>query len=452
MLGKFFRQIMGLEQAAEDALEKAERRLEHAVEDATDAVIAAEHKAAHTAVHGAVRLVDAAASFFRLEAAGGIVLVIAAAVALLVANTFMAGWYDAVFNQTDFRIGFSHPNGFDMELKKSILLWINDGLMAVFFFLVGLEIKREVVAGELSTRDRALLPALAALGGMAVPALVYAALNAGEGGHMGGWAIPAATDIAFALGVLALAGSRAPFSLKVLLTAIAVIDDLGAILIIAIFYNHGFNPVPLYFAAVALAGLLVLNRRGVAHPAGYVLLGIVLWVAVLESGIHATLAGVITALFIPMSVKGEKDRSPCHELEHALHPWVAFGVLPLFAFANAGVPFAGMGVELLGNPVTLGIAGGLFAGKQLGVFAMLALAIKSGLCPMPKDVTWPQLYAVAVLCGIGFTMSLFIGGLAFHGVEMQAAVRVGVLGGSILSAGVAYGLLRLTGRDAKGAA
>lgn len=444
MVIPFIKRLINLEHTAEDALERAEHKIEHVVEDATHAVITAEKKAAQ----GAMKVVDAAANFFRLEASGGIVLVMAALLALVVANSFLAGPYDSVLNKTDFRIGFSHPNGFDMELKKSILLWINDGLMAIFFFLVGLEIKREIVAGELSSRDRALLPALAAIGGMIVPAAIYAVLNMANPAHLQGWAIPAATDIAFALGILALAGKRAPFSLKVLLSAIAIIDDLGAILIIAIFYNHGFNPEPLYFAAVALAGLFILNRKGVAHPAGYILLGVVLWVAVLESGIHATLAGVITALFIPMSIKGDKHKSPGHDLEHALHPWIAFSVLPLFAFANAGVPFSGMGLDLLASPVTLGIAGGLFLGKQLGVFTMLFVAIKSGLCPMPKDANWLHLYAVAVLCGIGFTMSLFIGGLAFHGHEMQAAVRIGVLGGSILAAGLAFVLLHYAGKRA----
>lgn len=377
-----------------------------------------------------------------MEAAGGIVLVIAAAVALLIANTPLFPFYDYVLNGIKFHFGFvSQENGFNLQLEKSILLWINDGLMALFFFLVGLEIKRELVEGELSTRDRALLPALAAIGGMVVPALIFWAINKDHSSNLSGWAIPSATDIAFALGVLALLGSKVPVSLKILLTAIAVIDDLGAIIVIALFYGHGLHPVPLYFAAAALAGLFMLNHRNVCSIPAYVILGVILWVSVLESGVHATLAGVVAALFVPTRDRRDPEYSPLKTLEHSLHPWIVFGVLPLFAFANAGVPFSGMGFHSLVDPVTLGIILGLFFGKQLGIFSVLFIAIKLGLSAKPAGASWVQLYGVSILCGIGFTMSLFIGGLAYNDVEMQAAVRLGVLLGSVLSAGVGYLIL-----------
>ena len=377
-----------------------------------------------------------------MEAAGGIVLVIAAAVALLIANTPLFPFYDYVLNGIKFHFGFvSQENGFNLQLEKSILLWINDGLMALFFFLVGLEIKRELVEGELSTRDRALLPALAAIGGMVVPALIFWAINKDHSSNLSGWAIPSATDIAFALGVLALLGGKVPVSLKILLTAIAVIDDLGAIIVIALFYGHGLHPVPLYFAAAALAGLFMLNHRNVCSIPAYVILGVILWVSVLESGVHATLAGVVAALFVPTRDRRDPEYSPLKTLEHSLHPWIVFGVLPLFAFANAGVPFSGMGFHSLVDPVTLGIILGLFFGKQLGIFSVLFIAIKLGLSAKPAGASWVQLYGVSILCGIGFTMSLFIGGLAYNDVEMQAAVRLGVLLGSVLSAGVGYLIL-----------
>lgn len=377
-----------------------------------------------------------------MEAAGGVLLVMAALLALVIANTPLFGFYDHVLNGMKFRFGFVSPDtGFNLQLEKSILLWINDGLMALFFFLVGLEIKRELVEGELSTRDRALLPILAAIGGMAAPAAIFWFINRDTPENLAGWAIPSATDIAFALGVLALLGSRAPVSLKILLTAIAVIDDLGAIIIIALFYSHGLNPVPFYFAAMALAGLFILNRNNVCALAPYVLLSLLLWVSVLESGVHATLAGVAAALFLPTRSKKDPEYSPLKTLEHSLHPWIVFGVLPVFAFANAGVPFAGMGLHSLVDPVTLGIVLGLFIGKQLGIFAVLVLAINSGLSPKPAGTSWLQLYGVSVLCGIGFTMSLFIGGLAYQDVVMQSSVRLGVLLGSVISAGAGYLIL-----------
>jgi len=388
------------------------------------------------------RFFATAKEFFRLEAAGGIVLVIAATLALVVANTPLYDFYNFLLNEISFRIGFSDSAGRDILIEKSILLWINDGLMAIFFFLVGLEIKRDFTMGALSSWSRALLPVLAAIGGMAIPALIYWYINVDTPETMAGWAIPAATDIAFALGVLALVGNRAPVSLKSLLLGIAIIDDIGAILIIAIFYSDYIVLSALAFAAVAVCGLVLLNVNNVSKIAPYVLLAIILWVAVLKSGMHATIAGVLAALFIPMRCKKDPNHFPGKHLEHELHPWVAFGVLPIFGFANAGVPFAGMGLHSLLDPVTLGIALGLFFGKQIGIFGIMFVAIKLGISPKPKGANWVQLYAVSLLCGIGFTMSLFIGGLAFTGVEMQASVRLGVLIGSISSALLAFLLLR----------
>ncbi len=422
-----------------DSAAKTEEAFEETAEKAAGIVM----DAADVTARRSAGLIARTREFFRLEAAGGIILVIAAMAALIVANSPLHGFYYHILNGINFSIGFSGvETDFDLEIQKSLLLWINDGLMAVFFFLVGLEIKRELVEGGLSTRDKALLPALAAIGGMAVPAAIYWYINKDMPENLDGWAIPAATDIAFALGVLALVGSRAPVSLKILLTAIAIIDDIGAIVIIALFYTADIEFIPLEFAAAALALLFVLNRKNVSNVAPYILTGIIMWVAVLESGIHATLAGVITALFIPVRSKKNPEHSPCGYLEHSLHPWVAFGVLPVFAFANAGVPFYGMTLADLLDPVTLGIALGLFVGKQIGIFGIMWLTIVSGLSPKPKDANWTQLYAVSLLCGIGFTMSLFIGGLAFEGVEMQASVRMGVLMGSVCSAVLAYLLLR----------
>jgi NhaA family Na+:H+ antiporter len=305
------------------------------------------------------------------------------------------------------------------------------------------------MTGELSSRSRALLPAIAAIGGMVVPALMFWFINQGHPENMAGWAIPAATDIAFALGVLALLGDRVPVRLKILLTAVAIIDDLLAILIIAFFYTANLDLEPLYFGVVALVGMVFLNQRHVSSPAPYIILGIILWIAVLKSGVHATLAGVVTALFIPMTCPNKPDYSPCEKLEHALHPWVAFIILPVFAFANAGISFKGMKVEALYDPLTLGIIAGLVIGKQLGIFSMLFLTIKSGLSPMPKGVNWTQLYAVSVLCGVGFTMSLFVGSLAFETDDQQVSIRLGVLIASILSGLLGYILLRLFSPSAR---
>lgn len=371
-------------------------------------------------------------SFFKWESAGGILLVFFGLVALVVANSPLYPLYDDILNHTKAGV----------IIHKPILLWINDGLMAVFFFLVGLEIKREFVAGELSSRARALLPFLGAAGGMAFPAAIYWWINRETPSDLAGWAIPSATDIAFALGVLSLLGRRVPLALKILLMAIAVIDDLGAIIIIALFYSGPIYMIPLGIVAACLLALLALNRRGVHAQAPYIALGLIMWLALLKSGIHPTLAGVWTAMFIPMSAPQGKEKSPCETMIHVLHPWVAFGILPLFAFANAGVPFTGMGLHSLAEPVTLGIIAGLVIGKQLGIFGTLFAAIKTGISPMPAGTTWAQLYGMSILCGIGFTMSLFIGGLAFDDLAHQASIRLGVLSGSAISAVIGYIVLR----------
>lgn len=389
------------------------------------------------------RLAAGARDFPQIEAAGGLLLVIASFLALLFANSPWGELYDYFFNGIYFRVGFLGTGGGFWEVEKSLLHWVNDGLMAVFFLLVGLEIKREMVLGELSTPAKAVLPVIAAIGGMAVPALVYVLFNMNTPETLRGWAIPGATDIAFALAVMSLLGSRVPLALKVFLTAIAIIDDLGAILIIALFYSDDLHIYVLLFAILPLLGLLLLNRAGYAHRGAYMVLGTILWLAVLKSGVHATMAGVLTALFIPVKLPDER-RSPAVRLEHDLHPWVAFLILPLFGFANAGVSFEGLSPSILLDPVTLGIALGLFLGKQVGVFGASWLAIKSGLCPRLDNAGWGQIYGASLLCGIGFTMSLFIGGLAFTDVEHQATVRLGVLAGSLISALTGYIILRST--------
>jgi NhaA family Na+:H+ antiporter len=376
--------------------------------------------------------------FLKYEAAGGILLIIAAALALFVANSILSGFYSR-FIDIPVAIQFGR-----LEIAKPLLLWINDGLMAVFFFLIGLEVKREFLVGELSSPSKVALPALGAIGGIVFPAAIYVALNWGGGENLNGWAIPAATDIAFALGVLALLGSRAPIALKVLLTAIAIFDDIGAIVIIAIFYTSELSFDALYVALGFLAVLLVINRIGISRTAPYVLLGIALWVCVLKSGVHATLAGFVTALFVPMVQRKGRDDTLLGHLEHGLHPWVAFAVLPLFAFANAGVSFEGVGLASFTEPVKLGISLGLFLGKQIGCFVMIWLAIRVGIARMPDGSNWLQLYGVSMLCGVGFTMSLFIGGLAFEHSDFDAPIRLGVLTGSLLSAVGGY-LLLLTG-------
>ena len=380
--------------------------------------------------------------FLKLESAGGILLLIAAALALIVSNSPLSDYYEALL---ELHLG---PTIGALSLEKSLLHWINDGLMAVFFLLVGLEIKREVLEGELSSARQIALPGLCALGGMAMPALVYLGFTwtTPEAHH--GWAIPAATDIAFAMGVMALLGSRVPEGLKVFLLALAIIDDLGAIVIIAIFYTADLSLLSLGLATLGIAGLVLLNRFGVLRLWPYILVGIFIWICVLKSGVHATLAGVAIAfaipLKLPMKIEGDRARSPLRRCEHALHPWVTFGIMPVFAFANAGVPLGGgIGLAAFLQPVGLGVAGGLFIGKQLGVMLVAAIGAALGLFTLPDRVTWAQMYGASVLTGIGFTMSLFIGTLAFAGPEAAAPLRLGVLTGSIASAILGYLVLRL---------
>ena len=380
--------------------------------------------------------------FLRLESAGGILLVAAAVVAMALANSPLAYLYDDFLaTPVEIRIG-------ELQIAKALLLWINDGLMAVFFLLIGLELKREMLEGRLSHYKQVLLPAFAALGGMLIPAAFYISLNHDDPVALQGWAIPTATDIAFALGVLSLLGNRVPASLKLFLVTLAILDDLGAIVIIALFYTSDLSGVSLAFAGIALLALFTLNRRGVMHTAAYVLVGIVLWVSVLKSGVHATLAGVALAFAIPLRGELKTVKPPLLQLEHSLHPWVAYGILPLFAFANSGVSLAGLSLAQILAPVPLGIALGLFLGKQLGVFVFSWAAIRLRLATLPEDTNWIQLYGVAVLCGIGFTMSLFIGSLAFDQTGQQYATvdRLGILMGSVVSALVGYLVLRYNSR------
>jgi len=373
--------------------------------------------------------------FIRLESTSGVLLMFAALLALLAANSMFADFYGALLSTTaSITIGA-------FEINKPLLLWINDGLMAVFFFLVGLEIKRETLQGELSSVKKATLPVFAAIGGIAAPALIFALINAGDPATLRGWAIPAATDIAFALGVLALIGTRAPTSLKIFLLAIAIIDDLAAVIIIALFYTGDLSAPALLMALIGVAGLVALNRLRVTRITPYALIGAFIWVCVLKSGVHATLAGVVTALAIPIAGKTKDAQSPLHRLEHGLHPWVAFMVLPIFAFANAGVSFAGASVDAILAPLPLGVALGLLIGKPLGVLAMSWLAVRLGLAALPKDANWLQVTGLACLTGIGFTMSLFIGSLAFATPEAMNAVRMGVFAGSLGSALIGAAIL-----------
>jgi NhaA family Na+:H+ antiporter len=370
------------------------------------------------------------ADFFKSEAAGGILLLIVTVLALVMANSPLAPLY---FDTLHAYVG-----------GLSLLHWINDGLMALFFLLVGLEIRRELSDGELSTWPRRVLPGVAALGGMAAPALIYAAINRGGETALHGWAIPTATDIAFSLGVLALFGSRVPVALKVFLTALAIIDDLLAVLIIAVFYGSGLAPQWLAGAALLALVCFGLGRARVTVLWPYLLLGLALWVCVLKSGIHATLAGVILAFVMPaQSLPG----SPAAKLEHGLHKWIAFAIVPIFAFANAGVSLAGISAATLAQPVTLGVAAGLFIGKQIGVFGVVWAAVKLGLGRLPPGMSWRTLHGVSLLCGIGFTISLFIGGLAFREPALQDAAKLGVLVGSLLSGLAGLLMLRFALRD-----
>lgn len=380
---------------------------------------------------------DSLKTFLKLESASGILLMITAVVAMAVANSPAQALYQALFEvPVEVRIGA-------LQIAKPLLLWINDGLMAVFFLLVGLELKREVLEGNLSDPSQIALPAVAALGGMLLPAGIYAFFNWGDPIAIHGWAIPAATDIAFALGVLALVGRGVPVGLKVFLLTLAILDDFGAIAIIAVAYTDQLSTGSLAMAAVAIAVLALLNRCRVLSIAPYILVGVVLWVAVLKSGVHATLAGVALAFFIPMKGQDEDD-SPLRRLEHDLHPAVAFGIVPLFAFANAGVSLEGVTLASAFAPVPLGIAAGLFVGKTVGVFGFAWASIRLGIGRLPEGATWASLFGVAMLCGIGFTMSLFIASLALDqgGPAYEAATRIGILGGSMVSAICGYLLLR----------
>lgn len=378
-----------------------------------------------------IRTID---RLFKHEASGGILLMLSAVAALVVYNSGFATAYN----------DFLHiPVAVTIDgegVAKDMLHWINDGLMAVFFFLVGLELKREMMEGKLKNPSDVVLPGLAALGGMALPAIIYAALNWGDPATLKGWAIPAATDIAFALGVLALLGKRVHPSLKIFLLTLAILDDLGAILIIALFYTAGLKPEMLLYALLPLAGLLWLNLRGAHRIAPAIMLGVALWVLVLKSGVHATIAGVVLAFCIPL--KDKYGKSPLHSLEHGLTPYVFFFIVPVFAFANAGVSLQGLTFERLMTPVPLGIAAGLFLGKMVGVFGFTFLTVKTGLARLPHGMTWTALFGVACLAGIGFTMSLFIGGLSFSDPTHAADVRLGVLSGSIVSAVVGFVILR----------
>ena len=375
--------------------------------------------------------------FFKHEAAGGILLMAAAALALIIANSGWAGGYEALLEtKLSILIG-------DQGLSKALILWINDGLMAIFFFLIGLELKAEMKEGKLKNPADVMLPGLAAVGGMIAPALVFLAFNFTDAVTRGGWAIPAATDIAFAVGVLALLGKRVPPALKIFLLTLAILDDLGAIIIIALFYTSELHLNYLIMALVPLAAMMWLNWRGTHRIAPFVLLGAILWVLVLKSGVHATIAGVVTAFFVPL--RDRFGKSPLHSVEHGLQPYVMFLIVPIFAFANAGVVLTGLSFADLFAPLPLGIAAGLFIGKQIGVFGATWLTVKSGLARLPDGVTWQHIYGLACLAGIGFTMSLFIGGLSFADPALMNAVRLGVLSGSALSAVLGYAILYRSG-------
>lgn len=381
---------------------------------------------------------SAVARFFAQESAPGIVLALAALAALLVSNSPWGAWYQFFLSiPGQVLIGDQV-----LVLSKPLVVWVNDLWMAVFFFLVGLEIKREFLEGELSGPGQLLLPAVAALGGMLMPALIYTAINWGDSTALRGWAIPAATDIAFALGIVALLGSRVPVSLKVFLTAVAIIDDLGAIVVIALFYTANLSWPMLAGALLSGAVLFVLNRLRITRVDVYIVVGLLMWVCVLKSGVHATLAGVITALAIPM--RDARGQSPLASIEHGLHPWVAFGVLPMFAFTNAGVVLDGVSFSTLMSPVPLGIGLGLVAGKAIGVFGAALLMVRSGLAQAPAHASTLQMLGVSMLCGIGFTMSLFIGGLAFAGLgpQFELQLKLGVLGGSLVAGVLGTWLLR----------
>ncbi|MEP5153871.1 Na+/H+ antiporter NhaA [Planktotalea sp.] len=380
-------------------------------------------------------LLRAIDKFFSHEASGGILLMLSALAAMMIANSALSSVYEGVLGS--YLAVTINGSG----LEKPLILWINDGLMAIFFFLIGLELKRELLEGKLKNPRDVLLPGMAALGGMAVPALIFAAFNWNSPETLGGWAIPAATDIAFALGILALVGSRAPVSLKVFLLTLAILDDLGAIIIIALFYTSELKIDYLYLALLPLAGLIWLNIKGAHRVAPAILLGVIMWFFVLKSGVHATLAGVVTAFLIPLTDKWGK--SPLHALEHALTPYVLFLIIPIFAFANAGVVLTGLSLSDLLAPLPIGIALGLILGKQIGVMGLTFLTVKLGFARLPHGATWLHIYGIACLAGVGFTMSLFIGGLSFADAATMNQVRLGVLTGSIISGILGYCALKI---------
>jgi NhaA family Na+:H+ antiporter len=378
-------------------------------------------------------------NFIRKESSAGIILIMTTIAALLLQNGPLSDYYSG-FLHTHVEIRFG-----ELQIAKPLLLWVNDGLMAIFFFMIGLEVKREVMEGHLSSVRQITLPAIAAVGGMVVPALFFMLFNAGDDFAMNGWAIPTATDIAFALGILSLLGPRVPVSLKIFLMALAIIDDLGAIIIIALFYTSDLSTTSIVIASIALAVLFAFNRLNVVKQSLYIVVGIVLWVSVLKSGVHATLAGVALAFMIPLTSKDERGQSfsMLKNMEHGLHYWVAFFILPLFAFVNAGVDLRGISVEEITGPVPLGIMLGLFLGKQIGVFGFSWIAIKLGAASRPTGATWRQLYGVAILTGIGFTMSLFVDSLAFNDTDLfRYADKLAILLGSFLSGITGYLLLR----------
>ncbi len=379
--------------------------------------------------------------FIQLESSGGIILFGMAMVAIIVANSPLAHYYTSLFDMP-LAVQFG-----TLKLSKPLLLWINDGFMAIFFMLVGLEIKREMIEGELNTMAKASLPAIAAVGGMVVPAFIYVYLNWGDPAAIKGWAIPTATDIAFSLGILAILGSRIPVSLKIFLTALAIFDDIGAILIIAIFYTKHVSLILLIVAGILVVVLWLLNRFRVTHFAAYFIVGTILWVCVLKSGVHATLAGIVIAFAIPLRHPRDLAKSPLRDLEHMLHPWVAYGILPLFAFANAGVSFKGLTLGEFFSPVPLGIALGLLVGKQVGIFGASMIGIKLKLARMPHGTSAMGIYGIGLIAGVGFTMSLFIGTLAFSPTgHYPALVRLGVIAGSLLSGLFGFLLLRFAYR------
>jgi NhaA family Na+:H+ antiporter len=377
--------------------------------------------------------------FIHKKSFAGVLLIIATILALILQNSALSEIYSS-FLYTHVEIRFGH-----LQIAKPLLLWVNDGLMAVFFFLIGLELKREILEGHLSSMNQIALPGFAAIGGMVVPALVFIAFNKGESFAMNGWAIPTSTDIAFALGVLSLLGSKVPVALKIFLMALSIIDDLGAIIIIAIFYTSELSTISIIIATISLVVLFVMNRFGVSKKSVYIFVGLILWVSVLKSGVHATLAGVALAFLIPLTSKDKDGKvfSMSKELEHDLHHWVAFMILPLFAFVNAGVDLRGISVDEMLGPVPMGIMLGLFIGKQIGVFGFSFVVIKLGWASLPKNGTWLQLYGVSALTGIGFTMSLFVDSLAYDDTKLyQYADKLAILVGSFLSGIVGYLVLK----------